>query len=902
MSPDTYDYLEFGNDDQLTRTFCAQRFRSPTVQLNMHRANPISSPQSEYMNNAVHNTYEPAKQNPVIFTSSSHTYNVLRSIFQPEIPFMKITTLFIFILLLMGAHSQAQDSSRVIAAVRTLLPVKIDGVLNDAVWKTAPVAENFVEHQPTFGRQESKENRTEVYIVYDDNAIYIGGFCHEANRDSISTELVGRDVIGINDFVGVIFDTYLDKINGFGYYVTPLNEQYDAKYTIGNEDGSWNSVYQSAAKITDGGWTFEMRIPYSAIRFSQEAHNWGFNIVRKRKKSGKQLMWNPVNPNHLGFLTQFGIWSGVKDIHPPLRLSFSPYFSSYLNRNAAGVLPTRWKPSVTGGMDVKYGINKAFTLDMTLIPDFGQVQSDNLVLNLSPFEVKYNENRTFFTEGTELFTKGNFFYSRRIGGQPIHYGDVYSRISADETILKNPSETRLVNATKISGRTADGLGIGFFNAVTSAQYATIEDRSKQNHTIQTSPLTNYNVLVFDQTLKHNSSVTLLNTSVLRNGHDYDANVTAAIWDLYDKQVKYNVWGKIANSRLVNYKGDNKTLSGLHYNLNFGKFKGPFNFQVYRYMADSKYQQNDMGYFTNNNYLEHGLYAGYRLLKPKSFYNNLYFNLNAKYSQRYAPRSYQSVSLNTNINGQLKNLWQAGVAIYIDPRQQDFYEPRLQNKMFKTPGSWKTGFWLYTNQAKKYSSGIELYQATSSAYRSAGTEASLNNQYRFNNKLTIGLTNYFEFVHHNAGYAFITGTGDSVIFGLRNRHTVENIMNIKYNFTNRMGITLRARHYWSKVDYTQFFTLSDDGSLKKTGAVNQNPDNNVNYFNIDLLYIWQFAQGSFINISWKNAADAYDQSVNYRYYQNLRNILGTSQQNNFSVKVIYYFDYISLKKRKAKQVR
>lgn len=813
---------------------------------------------------------------------------------------MKIATLFVFLHLLMLGYAKAQDSSRHIAAVRTSLPIKIDGLLNDSAWKSAPVANNFVEQQPTFGRPEAIENRTEVWIIYDDNAIYIGGFCHEASRDSISTELVGRDVIGVNDFVGVIFDTYLDKINGFGYYVTPLNEQYDAKYSIGNEDASWNSVYQSAAKITAAGWTFEMRIPYSAIRFSKEVHNWGFNITRKRKKSGQQLMWNPVNPNHFGFLNQFGVWSGVKDINPPLRLSFSPYFSTYLNRNAAGVLPAKWKPSVTGGMDVKYGISKAFTLDMTLIPDFGQVQSDNLVLNLTPFEIQYNENRTFFTEGTELFTKGNFFYSRRIGGRPIHYDDVYNKISPGESVIKNPSETRLINATKISGRTAKGLGIGFFNAVTSAQYATIEDKSKKNYTLQTSPLTNYNVLVFDQTLKHNSSVTLVNTSVLRNGYDYDANVTAVLWDLYDKQVKYNVWGKIANSRLTNYTADQKTLSGYYYNLNFGKFKGPFNFQVYRNMADNNYQQNDMGYFTNNNYLEHGLWAGYKWVKPKSFYNRLNYNLNVKYSQRYTPRAYQSFSLNTNLNGQLKNLWQAGVTVGINPKQQDFYEPRLQNKMFKTPGSWKTGFWLYSNSAKKYSSGLEMYQTTSPAYRSAGTEVYLSNQYRFNNKLTIGLTNYLEFVHNNAGYAFITANGDSAIFALRNRHTAENIANVKYNFTNRMGITLRVRHYWSKVAYTKFFTLSEDGSLKTAGRVSQNPDNNVNYFNIDLLYVWQFAQGSFINISWKNAANAYDQSVNYRYYQNLRNILGTPPQNNFSIKFIYYLDYLSLKKIKKKQ--
>src|SRR6185295_13570210 len=128
-----------------------------------------------------------------------------------------------------------------------------------------------------------------------------------------------------------------------------------------------------------------------------------------------------------------------------------------------------WTGQVNGGMDVKYGINQAFTLDMTLIPDFGQVQSDNRVLNLTPFEVKYNENRPFFTEGTELFSKGNLFYPRRIGIDPVLLHSASGYMTPDETIIKNPSESKLINATKISGRTGKGLGIAVLNAITNTR-------------------------------------------------------------------------------------------------------------------------------------------------------------------------------------------------------------------------------------------------------------------------------------------------------------------------------------------------------------------------------------------------------------------------------------------------
>jgi hypothetical protein len=306
-----------------------------------------------------------------------------------------------------------------------------------------------------------------------------------------------------------------------------------------------------------------MFIPFSAIRFGKkEVQNWGLNITRRRRKTEEQFTWNPINPTVSGFLTQEGIWTGISDIKPPLRLQFSPYFSTYANH-----FPTKlpgeksWTSSVNGGMDVKYGISQAITLDMTLIPDFGQVQSDNQVLNLTPFEVKFNENRSFFTEGTELFGKGNLFYSWRVGGIPIKYYALQNEVKPNEHVIKNPSETKLINATKLSGRMQNGLGIGFFNAITAPQHAVVEDDFKTRRKIQTNPLTNYNIIVLNQSLKNNSSVSLVNTNVWRNGKDYDANVTAALFDFNDKKNTWNTGGKLASSNLAGYLPGGKTLSG-----------------------------------------------------------------------------------------------------------------------------------------------------------------------------------------------------------------------------------------------------------------------------------------------------------------------------------------------------
>jgi hypothetical protein len=452
---------------------------------------------------------------------------------------------------------------REIAAKRTTSAIKIDGILDDVAWKDAPVALGYTEFRPTPFRKEDEANKTEVYLLYDNEGIYFGGYCHERTKDSISAELSGRDGFGNNDYIGFIIDTYKDKINGFEYFLTTLGEQWDSKMSPNpngdSEDFTWNAVWTSAAVIHNDGWSFEMFIPFSAIRFSKkEIQDWGFNITRRRRKTEQQVTWNPIDVNVNGFLTQEGSWKGLQNIKPPLRLQFSPYFSTYVNHfpvNQPG--QKNWTSSVNGGMDVKYGISQALTLDMTLIPDFGQVQSDNHVLNLTPFEVKYNENRAFFTEGTELFNKGNFFYSRRVGGEPLLYEDLLynpgNYLSSNEHVVKNPSETRLINATKISGRFQNGLGVGLFNAVTNAQYATIEDNIGNQRKIQTSPLTNYNIIVLNQSLKHNSSISLVNTNVWRSGNYYDADVTAGLFDFFDKKNIWNVGGQVATSNLIGYK-------------------------------------------------------------------------------------------------------------------------------------------------------------------------------------------------------------------------------------------------------------------------------------------------------------------------------------------------------------
>ncbi len=813
--------------------------------------------------------------------------------------------------ILLSTVGFSQVEKRKLAIRRINSPIKIDGVLDDAVWKDAPLADKFVELRPTPFKAESAENASEVYFLYDNEGVYIGGYLHEKSKDSIAAELTGRDGFGNNDFLGVIFDTYNDKLNGFEYFVTPLGEQMDAKVSPNNEDFSWNAVWQSASKLQNDGWSFEMFIPYSAIRFGKKKlQDWGLNIVRRRQKSGKQLFWQQIDPTVNGFLTQEGKITGLQDIKPPLRLQLSPYFSTYINHDGAAEAGTKkTTATVNGGMDVKYGINQAFTLDMTLIPDFGQVQTDNRVLNLSPFEIRFNENRAFFTEGTELFSKGNLFYSRRIGLEPVYFSDLSVPNPDNTSIIDYKYQADIVNATKISGRTQKGLGIGILNAVTQKQSATLKDNITGKIYIQENlPLTNYNILVLDQTLKNNSSISLVNTNVLRNGNAYDANVTSALFDFNNKKNSWNVGGNVSFSNIIN---KDKTVTGYAHSIYFGKTSGRFNFNVWQDLTNAKYDKSDLGYFTNNNTMDQGVWAGYNWNKPRKWYNSLRINTNIWYSRLVTPidalrRSslmFQGAGINFNFNAQTKKLWQIGLNINGGPGGNDFYEPRTDLKygrVFRNKGRiGMYGYWN-SNETKKYSWGGNFFTGTGGVFNRTSLDFGLLGKIRFNSKFSIDNSISLENGKNQSGWAdnlYNAGTPPTVIFSRRNVNTVEDVLSMKYNFTNKMGLTLRARHYWSKVDPKQYYELDQYGDLQKPSTpYTSNRRQNYNFFSADLVYTWQFAQGSFINVVVKDISDNFSRSFEENYFKNFTKTVEQPQFTSVSLKVIYFLDYLTAKKK------
>ena len=301
----------------------------------------------------------------------------------------------------------------------------------------------------------------------------------------------------------------------------------------------------------------------------------------------------------------------------------------------------------------------------------------------------------------------------------------------------------------------------------------------------------------------------------------------------------------------------------------------------------------MGLMFNNNYLDHYLWIGYKWIKPGKWYNNLYLNHNFNYSRRFLPSSYQSFNMNVNVNGQMKNLWFVGVFVGHNFKGNDFYEPRVAGRMYKTPRRINYNVWMETNNAKKYRFNTNIVVGYADLFKANGQELLFGNRFRFSDKFSLGQTIMLSASYNNAGFADVSGI--DVIFSRRQRTTVENTISAKYNFNKRSGINFTARHYWSEADVKEFYTLNADGSLSPNNTYNKNRDLNYNFFNIDMVYTLEFAPGSFINLVWKNDISDGNQVVDRSYFKNFNETISAKQNNNISLKILYYLDALKFRK-------
>ncbi len=633
-----------------------------------------------------------------------------------------------------------------------------------------------------------------------------------------------------------------------------------------------------------------MKIPYSALRFTnQEDPTWGLQFHRHFRSDRSQFTWNPMDIS-LGYHALYhGELKGIKDINPPTRLSFYP-FTSALVSSFDGETINEYRL----GLDVKYGISENFTLDATLIPDFSQAGFDNLTLNLGPFEQTFSEQRQFFKEGVDLFQKGDLFFSRRVGNAPEE-----PDLDEDEEFLDFPNRVKLLNAVKVSGRTKNGLGIGFFNAITEKTSAIIKDTiTGESRSEVVEPLANYNIFVLDQQFNKNSSVSLVNTNVTRSGSFRDANVTAALFNITNKTNKFNIRGA---AKLSNVNEQDGKVSGFSSNLSVAKVSGNYQFRLGHEFADDKYEINDMGLQFRNNFNNIFLHASYRIFEPTEKLNNLNINFKANYNRLFDPGVYTGTELSADFFALTKNIFAFGANFFmLAGQQKDYFGPRTEGRfsVFKNWVSSDAFISMDYNKPFALDARIGFGTLVDKERDLFNYKFRISPRFRFNEKFIFIYGINYDNNQGNRGY--VTDVGEDIIYGQRDTKIIENSISANYNFNSFHGLTLTFRNFWTTVDYDHdLLLLLENGeygfdSGHTVDTVEENPNVNFNTWNLDLKYTWEFAPGSQLVALYRNQLFNQDNSSRDNYFKSLGTLFDQPIEHVFSLRLVYYIDYNNIK--------
>lgn len=802
--------------------------------------------------------------------------------------FANLVTLSLFFLFIaFTTKSIAQDKKNMVAT-RITTPPKIDGVLDDDIWKTLPTHGDFNMYEPGNEGTIAPEYRTEVKMAYDDKAIYVAAYMFDPDAQSILNQFSQRDEVFVQaDHFSIALNTYNDGINETHFFVTSAGTIGDAKAVNNRFDFEYNVVFECKISKDEIGWYAEFRIPYNALRFPEkDVQDWGVNFYRRLNTKNETHTWNFIN-RLAGNESQYsGYITGIENINPPVRLTLFPFA-----QGAVSHFDGETETSFSAGMDIKYGLSDSFTLDATLIPDFGQAAFDEVTLNLGPFEQTFDENRPFFTEGVELFNKGGIFFSRRIGNEPT--GDV-GDLDENEDVLEYPDKVNLLNAIKISGRTNNQLGVGVLNAITENTYATIQDTvTGETREVLVEPVANYNVFVLDQQFNGNSSISIVNTSVIRSGHFRDANTSAFVFDLANNENSYRASGRAVMSQVYD---ENGSTPGFRSELDLMRTKGKFRYRVGHDLANTTFDINDLGRNFRNNFNNFVVGASYEIFEPTKIFNKYRINFTYRHRRLYDPDVQTGNSFNLNAFFATINRFAFGANLGFNGETQDYFEPRVEGRYFTIGPNLGGRIWISSDFRKKFALDLGV------GYREYFEDPQKNifidfsPRYRFSDQFLVVFSSEYSKRDDNIGY--VDDVDDVIYFGQRDVTNIENSITASYNFDPYKAIDLRFRNFWSTADYSQdtFFVLNEDGSRTETPYdISENdPNKNFNIWNLDLSFRWRFAPGSEATLLYRNEIFNLTEAATLGYIDSLEDLFNQAQSNTLSLRITYFIDYNNVK--------
>ncbi len=436
--------------------------------------------------------------------------------------FLFIFSIFISILCFSQEETTIEKRSYTTKSIANDKAPKIDGILDDAAWNIVEWTSGFIENQPDNGTPPTEQ--TKFKVLYDDKNIYFAFRSYDAEPDKIERRLSRRDGFA-GDWVEVNIDSYHDERTAFSFTITAAGVKGDefVSNNGNNWDPSWNPIWYARTQLDDEGWTAEFRIPLSQLRFSNEHEQvWGLQATRRYFRTEERSLWQHVLPNSPGWVSEFGELRGLIGLKPQKQLEIQPYGLAQLDtypKEAGNPFRDGTDTKFTTGLDAKIGITNDLTVDLTVNPDFGQVEADPGAITLDGFEIFFREQRPFFVENKNIFDfrvgggRDNVFFSRRIGRGPQGYSTADIAKGEYEDI---PDFTTIWGAAKFSGKTKNGLSIGALQSFTAKEYAKIEldDRPEilanltevgEEREEIVEPFTSYSVMRLQQDFNNNNS-------------------------------------------------------------------------------------------------------------------------------------------------------------------------------------------------------------------------------------------------------------------------------------------------------------------------------------------------------------------------------------------------------------
>ncbi len=658
------------------------------------------------------------------------------------IPFFIFGITFLLILFISTTVSaQTRKVTYKAEKVQGKAPV-IDGHLNDKAWQAAKWDTDFTQYEPYDGKAPSQ--KTAFKILFDNNNLYVGIRCFDTDPSKIEKILSRRDKTD-GDWVGIGIDSYNDKLTGFVFSANAVGVKWDGKFTNDDDiDDTWNPVWYVKTSIDSLGWIAEMRIPLSQLRFAKtKNHVWGLQVIRKIYRKQEMDIWSPQSKSESGWVSHWGDLTGIDNIHPKKEIALTPYVLGKLKteeKQSGNPFATGVTPGYSIGLDGKIAVTNDLTLNFTVNPDFGQVEADPSVVNLSAFESYFQERRPFFVEENNIFnfpleaggggfSRENLFYSRRIGRSPHNYPD----LSTGE-YAKVPQATRILGAFKLSGKTRTGWSIGVLESVTNNTKATIDSagiRSKQ--TIE--PLTNYfNARVQKDINKGKTIIGGMVTATNRFIKDSSlmylptAAYTAGIdFQTFWKDKTYRLSAKAIGSRLtgsteaITYEQESsrryyqkpdgtrkldttlRILQGTGSSAEFAKIGGHWQFGVSASMLSPGLELNDQGYMRIADMIKQSVWTSYKIWDPFGIFRSMNINVGQHSGYDFKGRNtFSGYSL--RFNTQFKNYWTFNLGSYHSGWNLDRHELRGGPSIL-IPGSWN--FWtsVGTDNRKKLTGSI-----------------------------------------------------------------------------------------------------------------------------------------------------------------------------------------------------